>query len=73
MPADQAVRRLIALAAIRFYRRFLSRYTPHCVQKPICSTYALHAVREHGSRVGLEMTLRRIHACGKETPDAQVP
>jgi putative component of membrane protein insertase Oxa1/YidC/SpoIIIJ protein YidD len=58
--------RLLALAGIRFYRRFLSRYTPHCAQRPICSTYALHVVREHGGRIGLQMALDRIQHCGKE-------
>ena len=62
----QACSRLLALAAIRFYRRWLSRFTPHCAQRPICSTYALQVVREHGARVGLTMTLNRIQRCGRQ-------
>lgn len=55
-----------ALFAVRVYRRYLSRYTPHCAQKPICSTYALRVIKKHGARKGLHMTRIRIQNCGKE-------
>lgn len=65
--------RLLALAGIHFYRRFLSRFTPHCAQRPICSTYALQVVREHGWQTGLQMALSRIQSCGKENDHGEIP
>lgn len=65
--------RLLALLAIRFYRRWLSRFTPHCHLKPICSTYALHAVRAHGARVGLQMTVDRLAECRSESENQDAP
>jgi putative component of membrane protein insertase Oxa1/YidC/SpoIIIJ protein YidD len=69
----QETARLLALLAIRFYRRWLSRFTPHCHLKPICSTYALHAVREHGARVGLQMTVDRLATCRSEQENNRAP
>ena len=53
-----------AMAAIRFYRRFLSPLKPpSCRFTPTCSAYALEAVAEHGVRRGLALTLRRLSRC----------
>ena len=51
-------------AAIRFYRRRLTRFTPACPSTPSCSAYALTAVEELGPRRGLAAAARRVRACG---------
>jgi hypothetical protein len=52
------------LAAVRFYRRRLTRFTPACPSTPSCSAYAVLAVQDLGARRGLAAAARRIHDCG---------
>lgn len=54
----------VFLAAIRFYKRHLTKYTPSCPHKPTCSTYAYNAIRDHGPRIGLDMAVQNIQSCG---------
>jgi putative component of membrane protein insertase Oxa1/YidC/SpoIIIJ protein YidD len=51
-------------AAIRFYRRRLTRYTRACPGTPSCSAYALAAVARLGARRGLRAAAQRLRACG---------
>lgn len=54
---------LLALP-IRFYRRWISRYTPpSCRYHPCCSSYALQALREHGAVKGVLLTGWRLLRC----------
>jgi putative component of membrane protein insertase Oxa1/YidC/SpoIIIJ protein YidD len=61
------VTRTFALAPIRFYRKFLTRFTPHCTLTPICSTYALQVVAQHGAGRGMWMAHQRAKTHPKAT------
>lgn len=52
------------LAAIRFYRRFISpARQPCCRFTPTCSQYALEAIEKYGALKGSWLALRRICCC----------
>ena len=52
------------LAAIRFYRRYISPLRkPCCRFIPTCSEYALEAVGKYGALKGSWLALRRILRC----------
>jgi putative component of membrane protein insertase Oxa1/YidC/SpoIIIJ protein YidD len=54
----------LVAAAIRGYRRWLTRFTPSCPSEPSCSAYALAAVQTLGARRGLRAATHRVRACG---------
>jgi Putative membrane protein insertion efficiency factor len=54
----------LVAAAIRGYRRWLTRFTPTCPSEQSCSAYALAAVQTLGARRGLRAAARRVRACG---------
>ena len=57
------LRRLVVLP-IRFYRRFISPWTPAtCRFSPTCSTYAQEAILSLGLLRGGWLALRRILRC----------
>ena len=52
------------LAAIRFYRRYVSPLRkPCCRFIPTCSEYALEAVEKYGALKGSWLALRRFLRC----------
>ena len=52
------------LAAIRFYRKYISPARPPCCRfLPTCSTYALEAVEKYGAGKGGYRALRRLMRC----------
>ncbi|WP_209020990.1 membrane protein insertion efficiency factor YidD [Evansella clarkii] len=52
------------LKAIRFYQRFISRYTPpSCRFYPTCSHYGMEAVQRFGAAKGGWLTIKRILKC----------
>ena len=54
----------ILLAAIRFYRKYISPAFPPCCRFiPTCSAYALEAVEKYGAWKGGFLALRRILKC----------
>lgn len=53
-------------AALRLYRRRLTRFTPACPGTPSCSAYAQDAVARLGARRGLRAAARRVRACGTD-------
>jgi len=56
--------RVLALLAIRTYRRVLSPWLgPACRYWPPCSQYAEEAVRRHGAMRGSWLTARRLARC----------
>ncbi len=58
------VLRRIAVLPIRFYRRFVTVWTPPtCRFHPTCSAYGEQAILVHGIGKGVLLTLWRILRC----------
>ena len=54
----------ILISIVRFYQVAISSWTPaSCRFTPTCSSYAIDAIREHGSVRGGWLALRRIGRC----------
>ena len=54
----------IALAIIRFYRRWISPLlAPRCRFEPTCSAYAYEAIVRHGLLRGVALTMWRLVKC----------
>ncbi len=54
----------IALAIIRFYRRWISPLlAPRCRFEPTCSAYAYEAIIRHGLLRGVALTMWRLLKC----------
>lgn len=54
----------LLIQPIRFYQRFISRYTPPtCRYYPCCSSYAIGALRIHGAPKGLLLGSWRLLRC----------
>lgn len=54
----------LALAMIRFYRRFISPlFPPHCRFTPTCSAYAYEAISRYGFFKGGWLSLKRLSKC----------
>ena len=54
----------LLLAAIRFYRKYISPTRPPCCRFiPTCSAYALEAVEKYGAFRGGFLALRRLLKC----------
>lgn len=51
------------ITLIRFYQRYLSRWTPRCPQYESCSDYGIRMIHKHGVSRGLEMALERVQKC----------
>lgn len=56
----------ILIKVIRFYQRFLSRFTPRCIYVPSCSEYCVLAIQKYGVIKGLKKTRERINRCDWE-------
>jgi putative membrane protein insertion efficiency factor len=56
--------RMIALALIRFYQRFISPLTPpSCIYTPTCSQFGYEAIARYGFFKGGWLTAKRIARC----------
>ena len=60
----------IAMALVRFYRKYLSglKPAPTCRFTPTCSAYSLEAFEKRGFFAGLILTLWRILRCSPLSP-----
>ena len=65
----------IAMALVRFYRKYLSglKPTPTCRFHPTCSAYAREAFEKRGFFAGLALTLWRILRCSPFSPAGYDP
>ncbi|GAF13634.1 YidD protein [Bacillus sp. JCM 19046] len=56
--------KMVLLALIRFYRRFISPLTPpSCRFYPTCSQYGIEAIQRFGAWKGGFLTLKRLLKC----------
>lgn len=63
-----------ALAAIRFYKRFLSPMLPSaCRFEPTCSMYTYQAIERYGVFRGTWLGMKRIARCHPFTPGGYDP
>ena len=54
----------ILLAAIRFYRKYISPARPPCCRFiPTCSAYAVQAITKYGAIKGGWLTFKRLMRC----------
>ena len=72
------VMRMIVLAPIRFYSRFISpALPPRCRYYPSCSAYAVGSIERFGILRGLVLAVWRVLRCnpwshgGYDPPEAQ--
>ncbi|MBO2531283.1 MAG: membrane protein insertion efficiency factor YidD [Thermoactinomycetaceae bacterium] len=66
--------KVIALGAIRFYRRFISPLKPPtCRFYPTCSEYGLTAISRYGVLRGGWLTVKRIAKCHPFHPGGYDP
>jgi putative membrane protein insertion efficiency factor len=64
----------LALAAIRFYKRFLSPLLPSaCRFEPTCSMYTYQAIERYGVIRGTWLGIKRIGRCHPFTPGGYDP
>ena len=66
--------RSIALAPLRFYKRFLSPLLPPmCRFDPTCSIYMMQAIEKHGTLRGVWLGVRRLARCHPFNPGGWDP
>jgi putative membrane protein insertion efficiency factor len=66
--------RALALAPLRFYKRFLSPLLPPmCRFDPTCSIYMMQAIEKHGTLRGVWLGLRRLIRCHPFNPGGWDP
>jgi len=64
----------LALASIRFYKRFLSPVLPSaCRFEPTCSVYTYQAIDKYGVIKGSWMGMKRIARCHPFNPGGYDP
>ncbi len=65
----------IAMALVRFYRRFISplKPVPTCRFTPTCSAYALEAFDKRGFFAGFALTVWRLLRCSPLSPAGYDP
>jgi putative membrane protein insertion efficiency factor len=66
--------RVLALAPLRFYKRFLSPLLPPmCRFDPTCSIYMMQAIEKHGTLRGVWLGMRRLARCHPFNPGGWDP
>ena len=66
--------RVLALAPLRFYKRFLSPLLPPmCRFEPTCSIYMMQAIEKHGTLRGVWLGMRRLARCHPFNPGGWDP
>ena len=66
--------RILVLAPLRFYKRFLSPLLPPmCRFDPTCSIYMMQAIEKHGTLRGVWLGVRRLARCHPFNPGGWDP
>ena len=66
--------RTVALALLRFYKRFISPLLPPmCRFEPTCSVYTMQAVEKYGALRGTWLGIRRLARCHPFNPGGWDP
>jgi putative membrane protein insertion efficiency factor len=66
--------RALALAPLRFYKRFFSPLLPPmCRFDPTCSIYMMQAIEKHGTLRGVWLGIRRLARCHPFNPGGWDP
>ncbi len=66
--------RALALALLRFYKRFISPLLPPmCRFEPTCSVYTMNAVEKYGVVRGVWLGIRRLARCHPFNPGGWDP
>jgi uncharacterized protein len=66
--------RSLAVAVLRFYKRFLSPLLPPmCRFEPTCSMYMMQAIEKHGVLRGAWLGVRRLSRCHVFNPGGWDP
>jgi putative membrane protein insertion efficiency factor len=65
--------RVLLVAAIRGYQLLTGWMPPVCRYTPSCSSYAIEAIRRHGSAGGSWLAARRILRCHPWHPGGDDP
>ena len=64
----------VALALLRFYKRFISPLLPPmCRFEPTCSVYTMNAVEKYGVIRGVWLGIRRLARCHPFNPGGWDP
>lgn len=64
----------VALALIRFYKRFISPVLPpSCIYEPTCSVYTYQAIEKYGVIKGGWLGIKRISRCHPFHPGGYDP
>jgi putative membrane protein insertion efficiency factor len=64
----------VALALIRFYKRFISpMLPPSCIYEPTCSVYTYQAIEKYGVFKGGWLGIKRIARCHPFHPGGYDP
>ena len=64
----------VALALIRFYKRFISPVLPpSCIYEPTCSIYTYQAIEKYGVIKGGWLGIKRISRCHPFHPGGYDP
>ena len=66
--------RALAIAVLRFYKRFISpMLPPMCRFEPTCSMYMMQAIEKHGVLRGTWLGMRRLSRCHVFNPGGWDP
>jgi uncharacterized protein len=72
--AEALVMRVVALAPLRFYKRFVSPLLPPmCRFEPTCSVYMMQAIEKYGVLRGGWLGVRRLSRCHVLNPGGWDP
>jgi uncharacterized protein len=55
--------KIVAIKIIKFYQRYLTKYTPDCIYEPSCSEYCILAIEKYGLFRGIKKFKERINRC----------